>query len=43
LHALERDDPVTVQQIHRFVVKVMASRLTVADEALRAAHFVPAG
>jgi SulP family sulfate permease len=43
LHALERDDPVTVQQIHRFVVKVMASRLTVADEALRAAHFVPGG
>ncbi|WOD20104.1 SulP family inorganic anion transporter [Paraburkholderia kirstenboschensis] len=43
LHALERDDPVTVQQIHRFVVKVMASRLAVADEALRAAHSVPSG
>lgn len=41
LHALERDDPVTAQQVHRFVVKVMASRLAVADEALRAAHFVP--
>jgi sulfate permease, SulP family len=38
LHALEHDDPVTAQQIHRFVVKVMASRLAVADEALRAAH-----
>ncbi|MFP3569579.1 SulP family inorganic anion transporter [Paraburkholderia sp. SIMBA_030] len=38
LHALEQDDPVTARQIHRFVVKVMASRLAVADEALRAAH-----
>jgi SulP family sulfate permease len=38
LHALERDDSVTAQQFHRFVVKVMASRLAVADEALRAAH-----
>jgi sulfate permease, SulP family len=41
LHTLERDDPATAQQVHRFVVKVMASRLAVADEALRAAHFVP--
>ncbi|WP_279635231.1 SulP family inorganic anion transporter [Paraburkholderia lacunae] len=38
LHALEQDDPVTARQVHRFVVKVMASRLAVADEALRAAH-----
>ncbi|CAE6713900.1 hypothetical protein R69927_06938 [Paraburkholderia domus] len=38
LHALESDDPVTAQQIHRFVVKVMASRLAVANEALRVAH-----
>jgi SulP family sulfate permease len=38
LRALEQDDPVTAQQFHRFVVKVMASRLAVADEALRAAH-----
>ena len=35
LRALEEDDPVTAQQFHRFVVKVMASRLAVADEALR--------
>ncbi len=38
LRALEQDDPVTAQQFHRFVVKVMASRLAVADEAVRAAH-----
>ncbi|CAB3793753.1 hypothetical protein LMG28138_03577 [Pararobbsia alpina] len=38
LNAIEQDDPVTAQQIHRFVVKVMTSRLAVADEALRAAH-----
>ncbi|MFL9930727.1 SulP family inorganic anion transporter [Paraburkholderia sp. RL18-103-BIB-C] len=38
LRALEHDDPVTAQQFHRFVVKVMASRLAVADEALRAFH-----
>lgn len=37
LMALERDDPLTAQQFHRFVVQVMASRLAVADEALRAA------
>jgi sulfate permease, SulP family len=35
LRGLEEDDPVTAQQFHRFVVKVMASRLVVADEALR--------
>jgi SulP family sulfate permease len=38
LHALECDDPETAQQFHRFVVKVMASRLAVADETLRAVH-----
>ena len=38
LLALEQDDPVTAQQFHRFLVKTIASRLAVADEALRAAH-----
>lgn len=38
LRTLEQDDPVTAQQFHRFVVKVMASRLAVADEAVRAGH-----
>jgi sulfate permease, SulP family len=38
LRALEENDPLAAQQFHRFVVKVMASRLAVADEALRAAH-----
>ncbi len=38
LRALEQEDAVTTQQFHRFVVKVMASRLAVADEALRADH-----
>jgi SulP family sulfate permease len=38
LRKLEQDDPVAAQQFHRFVVKVMASRLAVADEALRAGH-----
>ncbi|TAL98493.1 MAG: cyclic nucleotide-binding domain-containing protein [Paraburkholderia sp.] len=38
LRTLEQDDPLTAQQFHRFVVKVMASRLAAADEALRAAH-----
>jgi sulfate permease, SulP family len=37
LHALEKDDPLTAQEWHRFVVKTMASRLAVADDALRAA------
>ncbi|CAM2147647.1 Sulfate transporter membrane protein [Pararobbsia alpina] len=37
LVALENDEPLTAQQFHRFVVKVMASRLAVADEALRVA------
>jgi SulP family sulfate permease len=38
LRALEQGDAVTAQQFHRFVVKVMASRLAVADETLRADH-----
>jgi sulfate permease, SulP family len=38
LLALERDDPVTAQQFHRFLIKTIASRLLVADEALRAAY-----
>jgi SulP family sulfate permease len=38
LIAIEQDDPVTAQQIHRFVVKAMSSRLAIADEALRAAQ-----
>jgi sulfate permease, SulP family len=38
LRTLEQDDPVTAQQFHRFVVKVMASRLAIADEALRTGH-----
>jgi SulP family sulfate permease len=37
LLALEQDDPVTAQQFHRFLIKTMAARLVVADEALRAA------
>ncbi|APA89279.2 cyclic nucleotide-binding domain-containing protein [Paraburkholderia sprentiae WSM5005] len=37
LLSLERDDPVTAQQFHRFLIKTIASRLAVADEALRAA------
>ncbi|SAL86180.1 sulfate transporter membrane protein [Caballeronia choica] len=37
LQELERDDPTTAQQWHRFVVKVMASRLAIADDALRVA------
>jgi sulfate permease, SulP family len=38
LLALEQEDPVTAQQFHRFLVKTIASRLAVADEALRAAY-----
>jgi sulfate permease, SulP family len=38
LLALEQDDPATAQQFHRFLVKTIASRLAVADEALRAAY-----
>jgi SulP family sulfate permease len=37
LRELEMDDALTAQEWHRFVVKMMASRLAVADEALRAA------
>jgi SulP family sulfate permease len=38
LLALEQDDPITAQQFHRFLVKTIASRLAVANEALRAAY-----
>jgi SulP family sulfate permease len=38
LLALEREDPVTAQQFHRFLIKSMAARLAVANEALRAAY-----
>jgi SulP family sulfate permease len=34
---LEQQDPATAQQLHRFLVKTIALRLAVADEALRAA------
>jgi SulP family sulfate permease len=38
LQRLEREDSDTAQQFHRYVVKVLASRLTVANEAVRAAY-----
>ncbi|MFD1561061.1 SulP family inorganic anion transporter [Paraburkholderia silviterrae] len=38
LAALEQDDPAAAQQFHRFMVKVIASRLALASEALRAAY-----
>ncbi|WP_168788569.1 SulP family inorganic anion transporter [Paraburkholderia aromaticivorans] len=38
LVALERDNPAAAQQFHRFLVKVIASRLALATEALRAAY-----
>nr|WP_280923088.1 SulP family inorganic anion transporter [Paraburkholderia sp. LEh10] len=38
LLALEREDPVTAQQFHRFLIKAIAARLATADEALRAAY-----
>ncbi|TKC88782.1 cyclic nucleotide-binding domain-containing protein [Trinickia terrae] len=38
LAELERDNPEAAQQFHRFLVKVIASRLAVANEALRAAY-----
>jgi SulP family sulfate permease len=38
LVALEQDNPAAAQQFHRFLVKVIASRLTLATEALRAAY-----
>jgi SulP family sulfate permease len=37
LSELERRDPTAAQQFHRFLVKTIALRLAVADEALRAA------
>ncbi|MBN3759399.1 SulP family inorganic anion transporter [Burkholderia sp. Ac-20365] len=38
LLALELEDPLTAQQFHRFLIKTIASRLAVANEALRAAY-----
>jgi sulfate permease, SulP family len=38
LLALEAEDPASAQEFHRFLVKVIASRLAVANEALRAAY-----
>ncbi|NGZ88239.1 SLC26A/SulP transporter family protein [Duganella aceris] len=38
LHRMEAEDGDTAQQFHRFVVNVLASRLTVANEAVRAAY-----
>ncbi|HKR46481.1 MAG TPA: SulP family inorganic anion transporter, partial [Paraburkholderia sp.] len=38
LVALEQEDPAAAQQFHRFLVKVIASRLALATEALRAAY-----
>jgi SulP family sulfate permease len=38
LHKMEAEDGETAQQFHRFVVNVLASRLSVANEAVRAAH-----
>ena len=38
LRRLEAEDGEAAGQFHRFVVNVLASRLTVANEAVRAAH-----
>jgi SulP family sulfate permease len=38
LNRLEIEDADTARQFHRFVVMVLASRLTVANEAARAAY-----
>jgi SulP family sulfate permease len=38
LHRMEAEDGATAQQFHRFVVNVLASRLSVANETVRAAH-----
>ncbi|SDR50084.1 cyclic nucleotide-binding domain-containing protein [Paraburkholderia tuberum] len=37
LMGLEQQDPAAAQQSHRFLVKIIAARLAVVDEALRAA------
>ncbi|MGF6854516.1 CRP-like cAMP-binding protein/anti-anti-sigma regulatory factor [Paraburkholderia sp. CI3] len=37
LIGLEQQDPAAAQQFHRFLVKIIAARLAVVDEALRAA------
>jgi sulfate permease, SulP family len=38
LHRLEAEDPEVAREFHRFVVKVLASRLAVANESVRASH-----
>lgn len=38
LRRLEQDDPALASQFHAFVVKVLAARLAVANEQIRAAH-----
>ncbi|SIT43993.1 Cyclic nucleotide-binding protein [Paraburkholderia piptadeniae] len=38
LITLEQDNPAVAQQVHRFLVKIIASRLALASEALRAAY-----
>ncbi|MBV7539022.1 cyclic nucleotide-binding protein [Duganella sp. sic0402] len=38
LHHMEAEDGDTAQQFHRFVVKVLAARLALANDAVRAAH-----
>lgn len=38
LHRLEADDGATAQQFHRFIVNMLASRLSIANEAVRAAY-----
>ncbi|MYM68331.1 cyclic nucleotide-binding domain-containing protein [Pseudoduganella sp. FT55W] len=38
LQRMEHEDGASAQQFHRFVVNVLASRLTVANEAVRAAY-----
>ena len=37
LRALEAEDPATALQLHNFVVKVLAKRLSVTNEAYRLA------
>ncbi|SAK66679.1 hypothetical protein AWB81_02725 [Caballeronia arationis] len=38
LRRLEAEDPALASQVHEFVVKVLAARLAIANEQIRAAH-----
>jgi sulfate permease, SulP family len=38
LKRLEADEPALASQFHEFVVKVLAARLAVANEQIRAAY-----